>query len=110
MTIWNKGTTTDVKKDCVTTFVIFNDDLQVLIRIFLDGFVISVKEILQKVFFGVRSVYFSWSSISVYLFELLFSDFFDDFYPYWLPTYIGTSQVVDQFLDVTVMLDEGGGV
>ena len=45
MAIWDKSETTDVKKDGVTTFVIFDDDLQVLIRIFLDGFVVSVEEI-----------------------------------------------------------------
>ena len=69
MAIWDESETTDVKKDCVTTFVIFHDDLQVLIRVFLDGFVVSVEEILQKVLFGVRSIYFSRSSKSVYSFE-----------------------------------------
>ena len=68
MAIWDKSETTDVKKDGVTTFVIFDDDLQVLVRIFLNGFVVSVKEILQKVLFSVCSIYFSRSSISVYLF------------------------------------------
>ena len=45
MEIWDESETTDVKKDSVITFVIFDDDLQVLIRIFLDGFVVSVEEI-----------------------------------------------------------------
>ena len=98
MTIWDKRKTTDVRKDCVTTFVIFDDDLQVLIWVFLDGFVVSVEEILQKVLFSVCSIYFSLSSKSVYSFEFqeyvwvdTFSDLIDDFFPYWLPTYMGTS-------------------
>ena len=69
MAIWDKSETTDVKKDCVTTFVILDDDLQVLVRIFLNGFVVSVKEILQEVLFSVCGIYFSWGSISVYLFK-----------------------------------------
>ena len=58
----------DVKKDCVTSFLIFDDDLQVLIRIFCDGFVVSVEEILKDIFLVVCSIYFYWSSVSVYSF------------------------------------------
>ena len=95
MAIWDESKATNVKKDCVTTFVVFDDDLQVLIRIFLDGFVVSEEKILQKVLFGVRSIYFSRRSKSVYSFEFreyvwvdTLSDLIDDFFPNWLPTYM----------------------
>ena len=69
VTIGNKGETTDVEKNCVSSLVIFDDYFFVFIWILFYEIVVSVKEILQEVLFGVCGVYFSWSSVSVYSFK-----------------------------------------
>ena len=68
MAIWNKGETTDVKKNCVTSLVIFDDYFFVFVQILFSGIVVSVEEVLLEILLGVSGVYFFWSSIFVYSF------------------------------------------
>ena len=66
MAIGNKSETTDVEKNCITSLVIFDDYFFVFIRIFCDGVVVSVEEVLQEVLFGVCGIYFSRCPIFVF--------------------------------------------
>jgi len=125
---WQLGT----KAKQRTSLVIFDDYFFVFVRIVCGGIVVSVEEVLQEVLFGVCGIYFfqrkycrRFSSVFVaftflgvpYLYtrsssrstlgwtpSLILSMIF--FHCGCLP-YMGSSQVVDQFFHVAIVLEEG---